>query len=120
MLQPMIKSVRGRSNFVALATILAFSAVATSASAAFVDAAGGPTQVEYPGFLMIQYQGINYQTSASSPCAGVAGSNIDTVKLWASLAQSALLAGKSMRIYYNDCTVSGVTTHYIGDLVLQK
>lgn len=119
MFQPMIKRTRGRS-FVTLATVLAFSAIASTASAAFVDATGGPTQVEYPGFLMVQYQGVNYQSSTGTPCAGAGGSSIDTIKLWASLAQSALLAGKSMRIYYNDCTVGGVTTHYIGDLVLEK
>jgi hypothetical protein len=127
----MIKNIVTRSRkahlALALAVGLTVTAAAPAAFATFVDATGGPTQVEYPNLLMIQYAGINYQiTTSTLTCTGtgqpatVPGRDIDTIRFWNSLAQSALLAGKNMRIYYDDCTSGGFTAHYIGDLVLQK
>jgi hypothetical protein len=40
-----------------------------------------------------------------STCAGAP--TVDTVKLWASLAQAALLSGKSVSISWNACDSSG-------------
>jgi hypothetical protein len=106
-----------------LATLASFSLAtgfSLSAAADSVEASGGPTQVEYPGYLMIQYAGVNYRTSTSSPCAGVAAVSTDAVKIWASLAQASLLSGKNMKIYFKSCVSNGVTTRYITDLVLKK
>jgi hypothetical protein len=100
-----------------IAALLGVATTSTSAFAAFVDAAGGLQQVEYPGLLMIQFNGINYQTTSVALCSGaIPAAPMDEVKIWQALAQGSLLAGKSMRIYFNDC--NGI--HYISDLVLQK
>lgn len=117
---------RRSSLVLALAAALAVGSTTTPALAAgsFVDAIGGPTQVEYPGLFMIQYQGINYMgTQSTQTCSNgpnVSGQSIDTIRFWNSLAQAALLAGKTMRIYYTACTQGGTTNNYIGDLVLEK
>jgi hypothetical protein len=99
---------------VAVTTALAIATAAPSAFAGFVDVL--LTQVEWPGFLMVQSAGINYQAQLNSPGCNLPANSIDTLKIWQSLATSALLAGKPVRVYYNDC--NGV--HWIGDIVLKS
>lgn len=73
--------------------------------------------MEYPQtFLMIQYAGVNYVAQPTSPGCSIPAISADTLKIWASLAQASVLSGKTLTIYYDDC--SG--THYITDLVLVK
>jgi len=116
------------SLFLALAAAFAISAGTKPAfaSGSYVPATGGPSQVEFPSFFMIQYQSINYiGTQVAHTCTGPLQSNIgafdiDTIRFWNSLAQAALLSGKTLGIYFNDCTEGSVTNHYINDVVLIK
>ncbi len=114
--------IRARKSTIvsALAAVLFTLATATHAVAGGtrVDAVGGPSQVEFPGFFMIQYKGVNYVGTQTAQCAAVPARSIDTIRFWNSLAQAALLSGKTLTIYFDDCTVNGVTTHYLNDLVL--
>jgi len=106
------------SRLMAVSAALSITALSSAAFAfgSTVLCVGGPTQVEYPNFFMIQYAGINYQASLSSPCSGIPGYSADTLKIWSGLAQASLLSGKNLLIYYNDCGGN----HYINDLVLMK
>jgi hypothetical protein len=62
--------------------------------------------VEYlPGSLLIQdAAGNNFGALLSSP-AGCTANNqtIDTLKMWQSMGQAALLAAKTVKIYFNVC-----------------
>lgn len=104
------------SKVLAMAIGLTVVGSTSMAMAAFVDATGGLNQVEYPGQLAVQFSGVNYYAPFGSPCGGVPAQTIDTQKAWLSLAQSSLLSGKTIRIYFGDCSA----THYITDLVLIK
>lgn len=96
--------------------VLLTSAVTASAAS---PANFSPVQVEYPGKLLVQDpQGVNYYAQLTSPCTGIAANSIDTIKIWQSLAQSALLSNKNVTLYYTTC--SGGTTNYITDIVLRK
>jgi hypothetical protein len=68
-----------------------------------------PTQqkvnaVEYSNnTLLVQLaDGSNYvgSTSAPAPCTSA---SVDTLKVWASQAQAALLSGHTLKIYYTNC-----------------
>ena len=108
------------STVVALATGLAMGTVSMSAFAAFAE--GSPSQVEYPGgvnglaYLVLQQGGANYEAQLVSPGCSLPGQSIDTLKAWQGLATSALLSGKSVRIYFNDCN----SRHWIADVVLKQ
>lgn len=55
---------------------------------------------------------VNFLGQTAQPCTGGApATTTDTLKVWASLGQAALLAGKSVRIYWTKCSSSG--TPYI-------
>jgi hypothetical protein len=98
--------------------VLLFSGTARASSA------GGPiTQVEYNAGnssipqLFVQLNGnqsVNYIAQQPSPGCSLPALSVDTVKILASLAQAALLAGKSTTIYYNVCG----GTNYIYDIVM--
>jgi hypothetical protein len=86
-------------------------------------------QTEYnnnasPGpVLLIQLtDGVNYSaTLGVAPCTGVGGvvaPTSDTLKIWASLAQGALLSGKNVTIYWSDCSMTGA--RFITDVVLVR
>src|SRR5579872_3500066 len=55
-------------------------------------AGGGTVIVQCPGI-------VNYYGVVSAP-SGCQSTNVDTLKVWASMTQSAILAGKSMNIWY--------------------
>jgi hypothetical protein len=58
------------------------------------------------GTLVIQLStGQNYHavTSAASGCTAN-NQSLDTLKVWASMAQSALLSGKRVKIYFTTCS----------------
>jgi hypothetical protein len=90
------------SGFVALLTGLTLSSVAVSALAE-----PPPRIVEYaPGQLLIQgSNGTNHvaQLNPSDDCAQYKR-DVDTLKIWHSMAQTALLAGKKMNIYSHACS----------------
>lgn len=116
MMDRAIKNVLATRRLITLAVTLGMSVVSSTAFAAFVNCS--PNQVEYSqGNLLIQCAPVNYaaQSTPPSACAAYAR-NVDTQKIWANLAQAALLSGKSVRIYYDVCSGSNI----IGDLVLIK
>ena len=124
MLSNVVKKLVKSSAFLAAALAVTVSATPAHAVGIQLQAIGGPSQVEFPGFFMIQYKGINYvgtqTTVACSNGITIPGRNIDTIRFWHSLSQAALLSGKTLTIYYDDCVVNGVTTHYLNDVVLVK
>jgi hypothetical protein len=124
MLSNVAKKLVKSSVVLAAAFSVALAATPAHAVGIQLQAIGGPSQVEYPGFFMIQYKGINYvgtqTTVACSNNITIPGRNIDTIRFWHSISQAALLAGKTLTIYYDDCVVNGVTTHYLNDVVLEK
>jgi hypothetical protein len=101
---------------VTLASTLALTAATTSALAD-VTSLATPTVVEYSaGTVLVQLPGgTNYNgvLSAASGCTGN-NQNADTLKAWTSLAQAALLSGKSLKIYYTPCA----GTNYINTMDL--
>jgi hypothetical protein len=107
------------SRKLALATVALVITVAVPALAAQKI-----IQVEYintttPNLYLQGADGINYQATAGySPCAAVNAPNIDTVKIWASLGQAALLSGKNATIYTGSC--AGSSVHWITDVVLAQ
>ena len=105
---------RRKSWSKALAAAALITAFAVPASAASVF--GVPAQVEYGTVLLVQFNGINYVAQPSSPGCNIPGTSADTLKIWVSMSQAALLAGKNMVIYYDVCG----TKSYIRDLVLVK
>jgi hypothetical protein len=115
-----------KSSFVLAAVLgVAFSATPAQAVGIRLQAFGGPTQVEFPGLLMIQFNHINYiGTPKPITCAvenrTIPARDTDTLRFLHSLSESALLTGKTLTIYYDDCTNNGVTVHYLNDVVLVK
>ena len=90
---------------------------------AFAQASDGTlTHVEYyynsgtPQLLLQQNgnQSNNYfaQTTAVYGCS--VNVDIDTIKIWVSIAQAAQLSGKSTTIYYSVCN----GTNYINDVLI--
>jgi hypothetical protein len=102
---------------------------ATSQAHAYtqVDATGGPESVHFQGadsgyavYLRVWVAGQMYTGQLSSPCAAQNAQTVETLKTWASLAQAALLSGKTLSIFYNDCMFNNVVNHYIAGMVLQR
>lgn len=97
----------------------AVTVVSRPAAAAFLDTT--LQQVEWNGgvtanpVLLLQVPGgTNYSAALSTPGCTPAANSIDTLKAFQSIALAALLAGKSVRIYYTVC--SGVNA--IADVVI--
>jgi hypothetical protein len=84
----------------------------------------GVTAVQYqninptapPNLFVKLTDGVAYQASAGFTCDSHQAPNIDTIKIWASLAQAALLSGKNLIMVWNSCTTNG--TRWIYDLTL--
>ena len=93
------------SGLVATALGLALCTVQTSAFANVAGAAS-PTVVEYqPGVLLVQLPGGTNYIGVLNAVAGCTSNSqsIDTLKQWTSLAQAALLSGKSVKVFFNVC-----------------
>jgi hypothetical protein len=109
-----------------LSTLLSlFAGLAVSVVSASALAADGQiTQVEYLAnttspVLMIQLNGnatVNYLAQQTSPGCGIANLSVDTIKLFHSMAQSSLLAGKNVTLYTTTCN----SKPYVYDIVLKK
>jgi len=101
--------------------LLAVGASATPASADIAtNASGTVNQVEYTAnLLMLQLpNGNNYVGSTTAPgCNSSYAASLDSLKMWLSIGQSALLSGRTIKIYYNWCTAT--STRYVYDVVLQ-
>jgi hypothetical protein len=93
---------------------------------AFADGnlTAGVTAVQYqninatgsPNLFVKLTDGVAYQASAGFSCDSHQAPSIDTIKMWSSLAQSALLSGKNLIMVWNSCTTNG--TRWIYDLTL--
>jgi len=83
---------------------------------------GAASQIEYnpsSSYMLIQLNGntsINYTVNLTSPGCSIPAVNIDSVKIFLSIAQGALLSGKNLTIYYTTCG----TGLYVQDLVLAR
>jgi hypothetical protein len=84
---------------------------------------GYVSQVEYNGSnpsipqLLVELNGstsVVYFAQQPTPGCGLPALSADTVKTLTSLAQSALLSGKNIQLYYNTCG----TTNFMYDIVL--
>jgi hypothetical protein len=91
-------------GLVGLAASLSMAAVTNNAFAAF-SATASPIIVEYfQNQVLIQLPGpINYIGTTSTVAGCTSGITVETLKLWTSLAQGALLSGKNVRIGFNTC-----------------
>jgi hypothetical protein len=106
---------RRLSFLLAAVAALALTVASTKASAA-VD--GTVTVIEYfPNSLLVQVASVNY-FAVTATVAGCTANNrtLDDIKIFASMSQAALLAGKTVRIYFTTC--GGV--NYIGGFDLDK
>lgn len=106
-------------SLIGLATALAVGATSTQANAGPAPPPPPPAIsavkiVEYsPGQLLVQLLISGVSTNFIAQQNAVAGCSvgdqknfnrtIDTIKIWASLTQAALLAGKQVQIYYDVC-----------------
>jgi hypothetical protein len=92
--------------------------VASSASLTAHAATGVPSQFEYlnSNVLIVNIAGVNYQAQLSSPGCGLPANSIDVLRIWLSMAQAAVLAGKSINIYPTTCN----SLNWITDIVFYK
>jgi hypothetical protein len=70
---------------------------------------GGNSSVNYFGQMVNPID----QTT-HNPCSPAVNVDIDTIKIWASIAQAAQLSGKNTTIYYSVCN----GTNYINDVLM--
>jgi hypothetical protein len=96
------------SRTVALAAALVVTGANMKAFAASSIAQDTVNVIEYTQggsfALLVQLNnGVNYTAFLTSPGCNLPALTIDTVKAWQSLAQSALLAGKKLKVYFNVC-----------------
>jgi hypothetical protein len=101
-----------RLGFVVLATGILATAGSASAFAATcapnIVEYNAPTGTTFP--LLIQCSPTNY-VGLISATGGCPAQSVDTLKIWASLAQAAVLSGKKLNIYTTTCgSTSNVIT----------
>jgi hypothetical protein len=104
--------------------VLGLALTSASFDAKAASTSGNVTHVEYNennGTPQILTQiggtgqdGTNYIGQQPSPGCSLPAISVDTIKVWLSLLQSALLSGVNTQIYYTTCG----TTNYIADVVL--
>jgi|SRR4051812_33826788 hypothetical protein len=105
MIETLVTNTRRISRWMAVAIALAVAAPSVAALAGSPTDGKIATVEYYPGTLLIQMAGVNYlaQLTTQSGCTAN-NQSIDTLKIWHSMAQTALLAGKTTRIYFNVCS----------------
>ena len=110
-LRRLTEKAKRRSILVAAAAALGVIGVAETAYATHSD--GKVTVVEYVGgtqpFLLVQLGNTyNFYAYLNSP-SGCAAHNQapDTIKAWQSLAQAAVLSGRSVRVHWTLCNGAG-------------
>jgi hypothetical protein len=93
-------------NFSCLLAMTSALAITAGSVPAFADSATGtPSVISYTaGILNVPIAGVNYygQLTPGGTC-GPFGQTVDTLKAWQSLAQSALLSGKTLTITFTNC-----------------
>ncbi len=100
-----------------LATVL-FSRLGTAHAATGNSGTHTLTQASVTPNLAVLVNGVGYFAPWGwSPCGTVAPST-DLVKTWTSLSQAALLSGKTVVVYWDDCSGSG--TKYITGITLNQ
>jgi hypothetical protein len=114
-----------KSLFALVAVAGAFAITTTARSAQAGSIVGQVTQIEYNrsiwgiGLQLNNNSSINYvaQTTIPSGC-NLVSPNIDSIKLMLSIAQTALLTGKSVTIGYDYCSTIG--GYYMWDIKMAK
>jgi hypothetical protein len=106
--------------FIALTLAATLTIVASSkrASASTGFVTGPVSIIEYvQGSLLVQMTSVNYVAQLATATGCTANNvTIDTIKAFQSLAQSALLSGKTLRIYYTTCN----SAQYINTMDLNQ
>jgi hypothetical protein len=104
---------------------LAALVLLTASQPVFAGAMGTVTQVEYNAssgnnpILMIELNGdgnVNYRAQQTSPGCGIPAHSIETIKIFLSIAQAALLSGRRTVIYSAKCN----DLDYFYDIVMSK
>jgi hypothetical protein len=89
--------------------VTTISAAAPAQTGGFYD--GTLSLIEYGSdTLLLQMPSTpegNFVAQVDSPCGGIPGASLDTQKIWASMAQAAILSGKSVRLYWAKCSSDG-------------
>ena len=113
----------GKRLLARLAATGMLALVLTAGSAFASEVSGNVSQVEVLNSpnspqLLVQMNGVNvnYLAQQYTPGCGLQPTNMETIKLFQSLATSALLAGKNVVLYYNTCNGS----NWLYDIVLQR
>ena len=103
MIKNIVSNARRFSRWIGVALALTATAASLPANAALVDSKVGIIEY-FPGSLLVQMASVNYyaQTATQAGCT-TNNQTLDTIKLWQSMAQAALLANKTTRIYFNVC-----------------
>ena len=84
--------------------------LAPSAAYATVAPDGVPTAIELGNTsVLIQVGGVNYMAFLSGAPAGCSNVSADTLKGWTTFAQTALLAGRNVRIFFTTCNSPNTT-----------
>jgi hypothetical protein len=75
-------------------------------------AAGGVTcsvnHIEYDGRLIVNCDNVSYYANISGTNCG--NPSLDTIKLWESMAASAMLSGKKIWIWVTDCATKNFSS----------
>lgn len=98
------KKMRSLSTMVAIASTLAIASASASALASSPTTATCQLVKVSAGTLVIQIPGnVSYYAQLNAVGCTTNNQSADTLKAWTSLAQAALVSGKSLQIYFNVC-----------------
>jgi hypothetical protein len=113
---------RIRSFRTLVAAAVCFALTATSGLAlAAQSTPGTPSVVEYNGSntqLYITINGVFFIGQTGAPGCGGTSQSVETLKVWTSMAEAALLSGKKLLVWYDTGGVCG-SNKYIASLQIQ-
>jgi len=98
---------QGRNLLLAAVLIAATMTASTPAFASYSNATCTVSNVGYSStgsaaYIAIICGGITYVAWDASAPSGCVSTTVDALKTWMSLAQAAVLSGKSLGVYYNN------------------
>jgi hypothetical protein len=101
----MTKTTRISQALFSIGLLTAVVARTNQANAAMVECSSitwVDTAPDYGGSLLVGCSGTNYAAYVNngSTCRNV---SMDTLKIWKATAESALLSGKKLQVYYTSC-----------------
>lgn len=102
-------------TFARLTALGSMLVLGTTALPAFADTPGNTTNtvsiLEYntTGLTLQLATGTNYLATMNAQAGCTAyNTSIEAIKSWQALAQGALLSGKTVRVYYTQCSANGL------------